>query len=107
MYETYDRILLSITKNDTPYAIRILRWLAFSRRPILLEEIAEIAAIDPDEGIDRDEILQDPLEVLNICSSLVTAVEIEDETTQRSQGKVDNTFGSLFGQGVPSFWACF
>ncbi|KAF2132356.1 hypothetical protein P153DRAFT_272713, partial [Dothidotthia symphoricarpi CBS 119687] len=72
--ETYNRILGAIKKSDIPYAIRILRWLAFSSRPMMLAEVAEIAAIDADRrpGFDRDEVLEDPLEVLSICSSLVT-----------------------------------
>jgi ankyrin repeat protein len=71
--ETYDRILYTIKKSDIPYAIRILRWLAFSSRPLVLAEVAEVAAINPDRDtlFDRDEILTDPLEVINICSSLV------------------------------------
>jgi prepilin signal peptidase PulO-like enzyme (type II secretory pathway) len=44
--ETYDRILCAIGKDDFKYAVRILRWLAFSSRPLLLEEVAEVVAID-------------------------------------------------------------
>jgi hypothetical protein len=43
--ETYNRILCAIDKEDSQYAIRILRWLAFSSRPLLVEA-AEIVAID-------------------------------------------------------------
>jgi len=72
--ETYNRILGAIEESDIPYALRILRWLAFSSRPLLLAEVAEIAAIDVNRcpAFDRDEVLEDPLEVLSICSSLVT-----------------------------------
>jgi hypothetical protein len=72
--ETYNRILSAIEESDIPYALRILRWLAFSPRPLLLAEVAEIAAIDASRcpAFDRDEVLEDPLEVLSICSSLVT-----------------------------------
>jgi hypothetical protein len=70
----YNRILSAIKEDDRPYAIRILRWLAFSSRPLLLAEVAEVAALDSDRcpTFDRDEILQDPWDVLSICSSLVT-----------------------------------
>ncbi|KAF1927164.1 ankyrin, partial [Didymella exigua CBS 183.55] len=56
------------------YAMRILQWLTFSARPLSVEEMAEVVAIDVacDPAFDRDEVLEDPLEVLNICSSLVT-----------------------------------
>jgi hypothetical protein len=60
------------------YAARILHWLSFSARPLLLEEIAEAAAIDPEREapFNRDEIIEDPLEVLDICSSLLTLTTI-------------------------------
>lgn len=39
-----------------------------------VEEIAEVVAIDVarDPAFDPEEVLEDPLEVLNICSSLIT-----------------------------------
>ena len=72
--QTYDRILSAVTEEDCEYARRILQWLTFSARPLLAEEIAEVVAIDVarEPAFDRDEVLEDPLEVLNICSSLVT-----------------------------------
>lgn len=72
--QTYDRILTAISEEDCEYAIRILQWLTFSARPLSVEEVAEVVAIDVarDPAFDRDEVLEDPLEALNICSSLVT-----------------------------------
>jgi ankyrin repeat protein len=72
--QTYDRILTAISEEDCEYAMRILQWLTFSARPLSVEEIAEVVAIDVarDPAFDRDEVLEDPLEALNICSSLVT-----------------------------------
>jgi ankyrin repeat protein len=72
--KTYDRILCTISRKDCKYAMRILQWLTFSARPLSVEEIAEVVAIDVarDLAFDRDEVLEDPLEALNICSSLVT-----------------------------------
>ncbi|KAI0574012.1 multiple ankyrin repeats single kh domain protein [Pyrenophora tritici-repentis] len=72
--QTYDRILTAISEEHSSYAIRILQWLTFSARPLSVEEIAEVVAIDVarDLAFDRDEVLEDPLEVLDICSSLVT-----------------------------------
>jgi ankyrin repeat protein len=71
--QTYDRILSTISKEDAQYAKRILQWLTFSARPLFVKEVAEVLAIDVerDPAFDRDEVLEDPLEVLNICSSLV------------------------------------
>jgi hypothetical protein len=54
--------------------MRILQWLTFSARPLSVEEVAEVVAINVarDPAFDRNEVLEDPLEVLEICSSLVT-----------------------------------
>ncbi|KAF2628636.1 hypothetical protein BU25DRAFT_420606 [Macroventuria anomochaeta] len=72
--QTYDRILSAISREDCEYAMRILQWLTFSARPLSVEEIAEVIAIDVARkpAFDRNEVLEDPLEALNICSSLVT-----------------------------------
>ncbi|KAH7070238.1 hypothetical protein FB567DRAFT_539530 [Paraphoma chrysanthemicola] len=74
--QTYDRILCSISEEDTTYALRILQWLTFSTRPLAVDEIAKVIAIDltRDPVIDRDQVLEEPLEVLNICSSLVSCI---------------------------------
>ncbi|CAN9184765.1 unnamed protein product [Alternaria alternata] len=73
-WATYDRILTAISEEHSKYAMRILQWLTFSARPLSVEEVAEVVAIDVarDPAFDCDEVLEDPLEVLDICSSLVT-----------------------------------
>ncbi|KAF1964419.1 hypothetical protein BU23DRAFT_585581 [Bimuria novae-zelandiae CBS 107.79] len=72
--QTYERILSAISEANSKYAIRILRWLTFSARPLSVNKIAEVVAIDTkrDPAFDRDEVLEDPLDALHICSSLVT-----------------------------------
>ena len=82
--QTYDRILSAISKDDYDYAMRILQWLTFSAQPLSIKEIAEVVAIDVarDPAFDRDEVLEDPLEALNICSSLVTV------TTNKAEGRL-------------------
>ena len=74
--QTYERILTAISEEDRTYTIRILQWLTFSARPLYPKEVAEIAAIDiaREPAFDPDEVLMDPLEALEICSSLVTIV---------------------------------
>jgi hypothetical protein len=81
--QTYDRILCAISDEYSDYAMRILKWLTFSARPLSIEEVAEAVAIDVarDPAFDRDEVLEDPLEAMNICSSLVTV------TTNRPDGR--------------------
>ncbi|KAH7359929.1 hypothetical protein BKA66DRAFT_562105 [Pyrenochaeta sp. MPI-SDFR-AT-0127] len=72
--KTYDHILSAINEEDSEYAIRILSWLAFSLRPLTVDEVAEVIAIDVtrDPAFNREEVLEDPLDALDICSSLVT-----------------------------------
>jgi hypothetical protein len=80
--QTYDRILSSISEEDTEYAIRILQWLTFSARPLSVKEVAEAVAInvERDPAFDHNEVLEDPREVLNICSSLVTIADPKQQT---------------------------
>jgi ankyrin repeat protein len=79
--QTYDRILTAIREEDRVYATRILQWLIFSERPLTIKEIAEVAAIDVqgEPIFDRDEVLIDPLEALDICSSLITVTRLEEK----------------------------
>jgi Ankyrin repeats (3 copies) len=74
--ETYDRILCAIDDDYYGYALSILQWLAFSARPLQMEEVAEIVAITINGTpiFDKDQVLADPSDVLRICSSLVTSV---------------------------------
>jgi hypothetical protein len=85
--QTYDRILTGIGEEYSEYAMRILQWLTFSARPLSVEEVAEVVAIDVtrDPAFDRDEVLEDQLEVLDICSSLVTI------TTNEADGRSGST----------------
>ncbi|KAF2258195.1 hypothetical protein CC78DRAFT_442173, partial [Lojkania enalia] len=88
--QTYDRILSTIGEEDSKYAIRILQWLTCSARPLSVNEVAEVVAIDieRDPAFNRDEILEDPLEVLDICSSLVTITVDDRNKWERSVTRV-------------------
>jgi ankyrin repeat protein len=94
--ETYERILRSIRQEDINYAIRILRWLAFSVRPLTIAEIAEVVAIDIDRdpAFDAEEVLEDPLDILNICTSLVTiTAKAESEAIGTDYADIDGDMG--------------
>ncbi|KAH7073704.1 ankyrin repeat-containing domain protein [Paraphoma chrysanthemicola] len=80
--KTYEVILANISEDDSMYAKRILRWLTFADRPFTLDAIAEVIAIDVNREpcFDEEEILEDSLEVLDICSGLVRiATEVVDD----------------------------
>jgi ankyrin repeat protein len=91
--ETYERILCHIEDYYQDYALRILRWLVFSPRPLTVLEIAETIAIDIDgDGcFNEDEVLPEPLDVVTICSSLVTTVPLGSE--ERIIMNDDGSFG--------------
>jgi hypothetical protein len=73
--ETYARILDNINEEYSQDAFRILQWLVYSARPLRIEEIAEVLAINTDESrFDPENRLPEPRDLLTICSSLVTTV---------------------------------
>jgi len=80
--ETYCRILCAIDDDFQEYAIRILRWLAFSTRPLRLAEVAGVMAVNPDSdpAFNRDEVLKDPLDVGSIYSSLITVTSGDEQS---------------------------
>ena len=45
--ETYQRMLNSIDEYDRPYALTLLRWLAYAQSPPSLDELAEASIIEP------------------------------------------------------------
>jgi hypothetical protein len=77
--ETYDRILLKINKHHRADAKAFLQWLAYSLRPLSLEELAQVVVMDFDSEkgpvYNPDRQYQDPADVLTACSSLVAKSE--------------------------------
>ncbi|KAE9371550.1 hypothetical protein N431DRAFT_484077 [Stipitochalara longipes BDJ] len=71
---TYDQILLRIDDSHRKSALRILQWVSFAVRPVSIEEAAEVLAVDigDDPHYDSGQKLLDPLDVLLLCSTLVT-----------------------------------
>lgn len=71
--DTYERILCNIDKEYAQDALKVLQWLAFSKKPLKLREVAEATAISLDDTprFDPEDRLRHPTDVLAICSSLV------------------------------------
>ena len=82
--ETYERILQEIPKSNRLHAHRLLQCLTVAVRPLLVEELAEVLAVDfgATGGIpmlNEDLRWEDQEQaVLSACSSLITVVEDED-----------------------------
>jgi ankyrin repeat protein len=72
--ETYARILRNIDEAWSQYVTQILDWLVFSATPLRLTEVAELVAIDTDDdpSFDPNKRLEEPKDILTMCSSLIT-----------------------------------
>jgi len=79
LHQTYDRILLGIDELHQPFVQSALRWLAFSMRPLTLEELSEAAVVDPTETTFEPELvrLNDDTKILELCGTLVTSSKLE------------------------------
>ena len=63
--------------------MRMLRWLAFSKRSLSADEIAEAAVLDEARRLafDRVEVLKDPREALSIFSYYVSSQDDHAQPT--------------------------
>ncbi|UKZ61613.1 uncharacterized protein TrAtP1_002873 [Trichoderma atroviride] len=70
---TYDRILENINAKFRGRVINSLKWLAFSREVLNIEQLTEIFIINPNDNIAFDEQmrLSSPMDVLKYFSGLV------------------------------------
>ena len=81
--ETYERILQEIPKSNRSHTHRFLQCLAVAIRPLFVEELAEVLAVDLSEAggipkLNEDLRWEDEEQaVLSACSSLVTVVEAQ------------------------------
>jgi Ankyrin repeats (many copies) len=91
---TYDRILCAIDKEYSQDAFRILQWLVYSARPLRIEEVVDVIAVDinDDPRFDLDRRLPDPRDILTICSSLVTTTM---ETIKQPSGTIAGDYVRL------------
>jgi hypothetical protein len=82
--ETYERILRGIPKANQVHTHRLLQCLTVATRPLRVEELAEVLAIEfgTDEGfakLNEDLRWEDQEQaVLSACSSLITAIDSGD-----------------------------
>ena len=76
--EIYNRILKNIDEKHHADTRMFLQLLAFCKRPMTVEEIAEAVTVDISEKIpvfNRDKRYTDPQDVLVRCSSFVSESE--------------------------------
>ena len=75
--KTYDRILENINKKHHQVALNILQWLTYSARPLRLEEVVEVIAIDLEDTprFNPQKRYREPRDIWMICSSLISLQE--------------------------------
>jgi hypothetical protein len=78
--ETYERTLREINKADWEFAHRLFQFVAVAARPLRVEELAELLAVDfkagPIPKLHEGWRLPDPADVvLSKCSSLLVIVD--------------------------------
>ena len=84
--ETYERILKDINKANREHARRLLQCLTVAIRPLRVEELAEVLAVDFDAALRGGIPKLNPgwrwsdqhQAVLSTCSSLITIVDLGD-----------------------------
>lgn len=79
--DTYARILCAIKEEHIKYVLSMLQWLVSSARPLRLEELAEVIAIDiySNPRFDVERRFLEKRDALKICSSLVTTVDVVND----------------------------
>ena len=84
---TYDQILSRISPADVSDTVKLLLWLAFARQPLDIDHLAIIVEFNLDKKVfNSDAKLASPMDILKICSSLVTG--IGDNTVQLAHASV-------------------
>ncbi|KAH9173367.1 hypothetical protein EDB89DRAFT_1959442 [Lactarius sanguifluus] len=79
--ETYERVLKEIGTANQHHAYRLLQCLAVAIRPLRVEEIAELLALDFDGAKGLPELREDwrwkdqQEAVLSTCSSLIAVID--------------------------------
>ena len=91
--ETYARILCNIPKEHSQDAIKVLQWLTYSARPLRIEELAEIVAIEieGEPWFDCDAQFPEPREILKVCSGLVALEEGSDVDISSDDAATEDT----------------
>ena len=92
---TYERILRDILKANPDQAYLLLQYLAVATRPVSVDELAELLALNFSETKDGIPVLNKDWRcddkqrvVLTICSSLIVVVDSYDDNLGRSTGLV-------------------
>lgn len=71
--ETYERILTKIPAGNSQEALSMLKWISFVARPLYIEELMDICAIQLDEEPEFDaEDRYSPRDIMDVLPGLIT-----------------------------------
>ena len=93
--ETYERILKEIKKPNRAHAQRVLQCLVVAVRPLHVEELAEVLAVDFDDAEGMPRLKADwrweeqELALQSTCSSLIAIVQAGDVEASDSESDVE------------------
>ncbi|KAK0262647.1 hypothetical protein LTS09_003361 [Friedmanniomyces endolithicus] len=98
---TYARILNQIPDEYRQDSIRLLQILTWSKRPLEIEELVDFLAVDlhSEPGFDVENRMPVPREIVRLCSSLVTIVEIRHHMEERDSVWAETSSNSEEGKG--------
>ncbi|KAI1452843.1 ankyrin [Annulohypoxylon moriforme] len=95
--DTYDQAMSRIRDqgaNIEEFALRVIRWVCFARRPLKLAELLCALAVSPDdEELDEDAV-GDESDITNYCAGLVV-VEGDSKTVRFVHYTTQEYFNSL------------
>ena len=82
-------------------AVKVLRWLCVSDRPLQLLELVDVLAIETGDegGFCPDERLPDPEDVISICSSLIT-YGVKTSGDEREDGYSNSSLTEADGDNI-------
>ncbi|KAI7198824.1 hypothetical protein KC316_g3850 [Hortaea werneckii] len=102
LYDTYDRMIRTLDESQNgKEALKVLRWLAYSRRPLSAEELLEVTGIvleDDDPRFDEDDVFQDLRDISRICLSLVSIVPaVQDYDVSGDESEIEDALSTSSG----------
>ena len=90
----YDRMLSRIQSRFQTEALNLIKWLAYSERPLSLKELIETLRINPDEdGILNSKNSANEEEILDLLGGLVVIIPFSEDDTVSLVGDGDSTAG--------------
>ncbi|KAG7004590.1 hypothetical protein G7Y79_00024g055400 [Physcia stellaris] len=89
LHEFYARELANVENNAMEDVRKLLLWMAFPQRPLAIEEVVEILAVDVKSDppcFDEEDRMHRPEDILRLCGSLVSTSTALDRRDTMDDG---------------------